>query len=100
MSKKGVDCSGFTYLTFHSKLGYTIPRSTDRQVLIGTKVPRGSLHVGDLIFFHTSAFYNHVGIYLGDATFLHASTSRGVMISSMKLEYWANRYWTARRISD
>lgn len=100
LSKKGVDCSGFTYLTFRSKLGHTIPRSTSGQVQVGTKVSRNSLRIGDLIFFHTSAFYNHVGIYLGDATFLHASTSRGVMVSNLGLEYWDSRYWTARRISN
>lgn len=100
LSKGGVDCSGFTYLTFRNRLGYTIPRSTDGQVQIGTRVARNSLRIGDLIFFHTSAFYNHVGIYIGEDTFLHASTSRGVMISNMKIDYWNSRYWTARRVAD
>lgn len=100
LSRSGIDCSGFAYLTFSRTLGYTIPRTTDAQVQIGTGVARGSLRVGDLIFFHTSIFYNHVGIYLGDSQFLHASTSKGVMISTLTQRYWDDRYWTARRLSD
>lgn len=98
LSRNGVDCSGFTYLTFRDRLGYTIPRTTKSQVQIGVKVARDSLHIGDLVFFHTSIYSDHVGIYLGDSNFLHASTSKGVMISTLNQEYWAERYWTARRV--
>ncbi|HID69064.1 MAG TPA: cell wall hydrolase [Desulfobacterales bacterium] len=98
MSKRGVDCSGFVYITFRSQLGFTIPRTTDSQVKIGRKVARNNLRVGDLVFFQTSLFYNHVGIYLGDSKFLHASTSKGVIISSLNEKYWRKCYWTARRI--
>lgn len=98
LSKRGIDCSGFVYITFRSKLGCNIPRTTELQVKTGRKVTRKNLRVGDLVFFQTTLFYDHVGIYLGDSKFLHASTSRGVMISSLHEKYWRKRYWTARRI--
>ena len=98
LSKRGIDCSGFTYVTFRSELGCTLPRTTKLQVKTGKKVARNNLHVGDLVFFKTGLLIRHVGIYLGDSKFLHASTSKGVMISSLKEKYWNKRYWTARRI--
>ena len=98
LSKRGIDCSGFTYVTFHTKLGCTLPRTTKLQVKTGKKVARNNLRVGDLVFFHTSLFYDHVGIYLGDSRFLHASTSKGVIISNLNEQYWKKCYWTARRI--
>ena len=98
LSKHGIDCSGFTYLTYRSRLGCNLPRTTELQAKTGNKVTRNNLRVGDLIFFQTSFFYNHVGIYLGDSKFLHASTSKGVIISSLKEKYWHKRYWMARRV--
>jgi len=99
LSRRGIDCSGFTYITFRSKLGCNIPRTTELQVKTGERVARNNLRAGDLVFFQTSLFYNHVGIYLGDAKFLHASSSKGVIISSLNENYWKQRYWTARRVS-
>jgi cell wall-associated NlpC family hydrolase len=99
LSKRGIDCSGFTYLTFRSKLGCKLPRTTKLQAKTGAKVARNNLLTGDLVFFKTGLFVKHVGIYLDESRFLHASTSRGVIISSLKEKYWKNRYWIARRIS-
>ncbi len=98
LSKGGVDCSGFVYLTFRSKLGCTIPRTTALQVKTGRKIAINNLRAGDLVFFQTGLFSKHVGIYMGDSTFLHASSSRGVMLSSLEENYWEKRFWTARRI--
>ena len=98
LSKKGVDCSGFVQITFRSKLGIDLPRSTDQQVTIGRLVARDNLRTGDLIFFKTGFFSRHVGMYLGASRFLHVSLARGVTISSLKEEYWADNYWLARRI--
>jgi cell wall-associated NlpC family hydrolase len=98
LSKRGIDCSGFTYLTFHSKLGCKLPRTTKLQAKTGDKVARNNLRTGDLVFFKTGFFVKHVGIYLDESRFLHASTSQGVMISSLKEKYWKKRYWTARRV--
>ena len=98
LSKRGVDCSGFVYITFRSKFGYDIPRTTDSQVELGSTVNKSSLRSGDLIFFKTGFFSRHVGIYLNDSKFIHASTSRGVIVSSLNEWYWRKNYWTAKRL--
>ncbi len=100
LDKRGIDCSGFAYITFRSKLGYSIPRTTKSQAQSGRYISLQDLRAGDLIFFKTSIRYNHVGIYLGDKQFLHASSSKGVMISGLNERYWKKHYWTARRISN
>jgi len=98
MSKKGVDCSGFVQLTFRNRLGKSIPRTTKALAKYGKKVRRRSLRPGDLVFFKTRRKVRHVGIYYGDNMFLHASTSRGVMLSNMDDIYWGERFWQARRV--
>jgi len=98
LSKKGIDCSGFIFVTFKSKLGMVIPRSTELQVKEGVAVARNQLRVGDLVFFKTGTFVRHVGVYLGNSKFLHASKSIGVTISSLENSYWSSKYWISRRI--
>ena len=98
LSKRGVDCSGFVQITFRSKLGVDVPRLTEQQVKVGQSVARSNLRPGDLIFFKTGFFSRHVGIYVGGTRFLHASSAKGVTISSLKEEYWADSYWLAKRI--
>ncbi|MBL4869059.1 MAG: C40 family peptidase [Pseudomonadales bacterium] len=100
LSKKGIDCSGFTHLTYKTKLGINIPRSTKRLSKIGIKIARDKLRVGDLVFFKTGINIRHVGIYLEKGKFLHASTSKGVMISNLKNSYWNKKYWHARRLNS
>lgn len=97
-SRKGVDCSGFVYVTFKSKFGVVLPRSTELQADVGESVGRGQLRPGDLVFFKTGWFDRHVGIYLERGKFLHASTSSGVRISGLDEDYWKSAYWKARRI--
>jgi len=98
LSPRGVDCSGFVYLTFLSRLGMEVPRTTTELLQSGEKVKRDEIQVGDLVFFRTGPGNRHVGIYMGGKRFLHASTSRGVMTSSLNNVYWKERYWKARRI--
>ena len=97
-SKWGVDCSGFVYLTYRSKFGISLPRTTTYQSAQGVAVSREALRPGDLVFFKTGAGSRHVGIFVEKRKFLHASSSRGVMLSSLDNSYWAAKYWTARRI--
>ncbi|MGB0467487.1 MAG: NlpC/P60 family protein [Pontibacterium sp.] len=97
MSKQGVDCSAFVLLTYQSRLGQRLPRTTLLQSRIGSPVSRRELRAGDLVFFKTSYKVRHVGIFIGDAQFLHASTSKGVTISSLDNNYWSARYWMAKR---
>lgn len=98
LSKKGIDCSGFVYITFVSKFGVRLPRTTKQQSMVGEPVKRSELKTGDLIFFKTSLFVRHVGIYLEKGKFLHASKKRGVMISRLSNDYWNSRYWKAKRV--
>jgi probable lipoprotein NlpC len=98
LSKNGIDCSGFIYVTFKSKLGVVLPRSTESQAELGKSVGKSQLRTGDLVFFKTGLFVRHVGVYLERGKFLHASTSQGVMISELDDGYWKSAYWKAKRI--
>jgi cell wall-associated NlpC family hydrolase len=100
LSRDGVDCSGFVYLTYDARLGLKLPRSTDEQSTLGTAVAPPELVAGDLVFFRTGRATRHVGIYLEDGKFLHASTEKGVMISRMSDPYWAKNYWKAVRLKS
>jgi len=97
LSKSGVDCSGFALLTFRNQFGIELPRSTYEQNKLGQEIKPDQLQAGDLVFFHTGR-NNHVGIYLQDNQFLHASTRAGVKISSLSEPYWKRRYWKAKRL--
>ncbi len=98
LSKRGVDCSGFVYLTYREKLGMEIPRSTKLQSQAGKKIKRSELRPGDLVFFKTGFKGRHVGIYIEKGKFLHVSKKKGVMISSLAGYYWKDRYWQSRRV--
>jgi len=98
LSEQGIDCSGFVHLTFRELFGLDIPRSTELLADIGTEVTQSNLKAGDLVFYKTTATVRHVGIYMREGQFLHASTSRGVIISKMDNVYWAPRYWKSVRV--
>ena len=96
-STSGFDCSAYTQHVF-AMLGVSIPRTADAQFYAGHKTV-GGLRPGDLVFFQTYApGPSHVGIYLGNGTFAHASSSHGVMVSHLSDHYWAARYLGAKRL--
>ena len=97
-TKRGIDCSAFVQRTFREQFGLDLPRSTSEQQDAGLKVSRNKLRPGDLVLFHSGSTGRHAGIYLGNNNFVHASTSSGVMISSLNDSYWKNRYREARRV--
>ena len=98
LSKNGIDCSGFVYTTFRNKLGIVIPRSTELQLSSGQDISKSKLRAGDMVFFKTARKVRHVGIYLEDDKFLHASSSKGVMISKLNNVYWKSKFWKAIRL--
>ncbi|QIJ06503.1 NlpC/P60 family protein [Shewanella chilikensis] len=98
MSKRGVDCSGFVSLTYRRLSDIMLPRTVEEQRKLGFAVKKSQLKVGDLLFFKTGWSSRHVGIYIGNNEFMHASTSQGVMISSLDNSYWKQKYWQARRL--
>ncbi|MFV2057547.1 MAG: NlpC/P60 family protein [Thiohalomonadales bacterium] len=97
-SKKGVDCSAFVRAAMKNGLAIQLPRTTEQQVRVGRSISKSELRPGDLVFFKTGFFKKHVGIYLGDEVFMHASTSKGVMKSSLNSNYWRSHYWRSRRV--
>ncbi len=97
-SKRGIDCSAFVQVTFKTKLGVNLPRTTSLQSRLGNEIKKSELQAGDLVFFRTSSTSRHVGIYLEENKFLHASQSRGVTISKLDNTYWRANYWKSIRI--
>lgn len=98
LSKNGVDCSGYVHLTYKQKLNREVPRTTETLARSGVEIASSQLRPGDLVFFKTGWKKRHVGIYLKDGQFMHASSSRGVMISQLNNPYWSEAYWMARRL--
>lgn len=98
LSRNGIDCSGFVYLAYLDIVGDKLPRTVNAQRTLGKDVPRNQLIIGDLVFFKTGRTTRHVGIYMGQDNFLHASTKKGVKISSLNNVYWKPRYWFAKRL--
>lgn len=95
---RGVDCSAFVKRTFFEQFGIELPRSTSGQQTVGHKISRDELRIGDLVLFRSGSTGRHVGIYIGNNQFVHASTRKGVTISSMDNPYWKKHYSQARRI--
>ena len=98
LSKQGIDCSGFVHITFKSKLGVNLPRTTFTQSKLGRKINQTELKAGDLVFFRTGPTSRHVGIYIENNKFLHASQSKGVIISHLDNVYWKAKYWKSIRV--
>ncbi len=98
---KAFDCSGLTYYSY-GRMNMTIPRVAREQAKVGTEVTKDALVYGDLVFFntskHRSSKITHVGIYVGDGKFQHASSSKeGVIISDLNSSYYRSRIITCRR---
>ena len=94
------DCSGFTMYVY-KHFGYSMGHSAVTQAGLGKYVSKSNLQPGDLVIFNNSAntSIGHVGIYVGEGKFIHASSGGGrVMISSLSGSYYKTRYVTARRI--
>lgn len=98
-TKKGIDCSAFTQRIYKDKFGIELPRTTLTQVNIGTEVKKSELIPGDLVFFKTSKTDKHVGVYVGNGNFMHASI-KGIQFTSLDKPFYKKNYWTSRRIID
>jgi len=102
MSLKGIDCSAFVK-RIYSFFDITLPRTAREQANVGQKVSRDELVVGDLVFFNTQRYYiSHVGIYIGDGQFVHASSGRSkeVRISNLSEPYYDKRFVQATRVKS
>ncbi len=100
-SSEGMDCSAYTMNVFKNSISKKLPRRSQEQFKVGRPVSFEELKFGDLVFFNTTGeSASHVGIYLGDDLFAHASVTLGVTISSLESFYYKKRYEGARRIIE
>lgn len=98
-TKTRTDCSGFVMQVYKGYYNIALDHSSSGMYKDsrGSKVSRGSLREGDLVFFGSFWKIDHVGIYLKGDRFIHASTSKGVIISPMNDKYWSHKYQGGRR---
>ncbi|EKO3865230.1 C40 family peptidase [Vibrio harveyi] len=97
--KSGIDCSAFVQKAFVEAYKMSLPRTTRQQSKQGVEMSWSDAQQGDLVFFKTKRSTYHVGIYLGNKQFMHASTSKGVIISRIDNPYWASKFWQVRRVT-
>lgn len=100
-STDGIDCSAFTQTVYHNVLSLDLDRSARDQYKQGVEIDnQNELKFGDLVFFNTRRRVKpgHVGIYIGDNLFAHASSRNGVIVSSLDQEYYAKRFMGGRRV--
>jgi hypothetical protein len=98
-TRRGIDCSGFVLVVYRDIAHAHMPRTTAHLKRLGLAVRRAEAHTGDLVFFRTSGpRVNHVGIYLDNGRFAHASSSLGVTVSGLDEPYYRERLAYIRRV--
>ncbi|MEN4759549.1 C40 family peptidase [Chryseobacterium sp. C39-AII1] len=103
MTRNGIDCSAFVLSVFGAAAGLSLPRVAASQAQEGEKIEKSELQKGDLIFFSHGRRISHVGIVEsveedGEVKFIHAATSKGVMVSSLNDSYWGPKYRFGKRV--
>ncbi|MBD5226293.1 MAG: C40 family peptidase [Bacteroidales bacterium] len=100
-SRDGTDCSGFVMSLYRETCALKLPRTTSAQMEYCSKRSRKDARVGDLVFFggtKGSGNVTHVGVYIGKGEMIHASSSRGVTVSSIDDGYWGERFKAVGRV--
>jgi len=99
-TSSGMDCSGFVSTVYRDAVDLKLPHRARSMFKLGRLISYNRLEFGDLVFFENIENYgvSHVGIYVGDGKFAHASSSRGVVISEFNLDYYQKRYVGAKRV--
>lgn len=100
-TRKGVDCSAMVMNVYNEALKIKLPRTTRTQREFATQVKKGDLQPGDLVFFSPGVKgknISHVGMYIGSDRFIHASSSRGVVVSSLEEKYYRDHYHSGGRV--
>jgi lipoprotein Spr len=98
-TKDGIDCSALIQILFTGLYGIALPRTAREQYNFSRKISRTELKEGDLVFFNTIGGVSHVGMYLQNNKFIHASTS-GVTISDLYDEYWMKKFIGVGRVEQ
>ena len=100
-SKSGTDCSGFVQQVYKVVYGISTARSANGIYEECTKVKKNQLKQGELVFFKINTTkVGHVGIFLQDTYFIHASSSKGVMVSSLDLDYWTKYFISGGKLNE
>ena len=98
-SKLGIDCSGLVFQVYEEYASLNLPRNTYKLYQSTQKIEKEKLSFGDLVFFsETGRQLSHVGIYVGNNRFVHASETQGVIISSLAEDYYQKRFRAATRV--
>ena len=98
-TKKGIDCSALTGALLLAVYGFSVPRTARQQYNVTDHIEKEDLKEGDLVFFNTHGGVSHVGVYLENNYFLHAST-HGVTISSLDDSYYSRRFICGGRVTE
>ena len=101
-TRAGMDCSAITRAIVRETYGIELPRTSKQMFAVGKIVANKNLKPGDIVFFkntYSGPGVSHVGIFLGDGRFAHASASRGVTITELSHSYFSKRYVGARRVT-
>jgi cell wall-associated NlpC family hydrolase len=97
--RDGMDCSGFIRTVLWECERIELPHSSREMAQFGVAIPASNLESGDLLFFKINSFMvNHVGVYLGDGKFAHASLYSGVTVTDMNDDYYHGKFAYARRL--
>ena len=96
--RNGLDCSGLVCRVYLDVARFKLPRNSAEQGEFCRQIHRSKLRAGDLLFFSGKGRVNHVGIYIGNGKMVHASSSRGVIISSIDDDYWGPRLHHCGRV--
>ena len=91
-SSRGIDCSALTRRVYREVFSFELPRVTKDQIKVGRNVSRHNLKPGDILYFRPEGKYNHTAVYLGNSLFINASSSKGVILSSLEHSYWSKYF--------
>ncbi|MDQ6903502.1 MAG: C40 family peptidase [Bacteroidota bacterium] len=99
-TKSGIDCSALTSSLLLAVYGFAVPRTARQQYKSTQHIKKSELKEGDLVFFNTHGGVSHVGLYLDNDYFVHASSSQGVTISCLDDRYYAKRFICGGRVEE
>ncbi|MBC7947073.1 MAG: C40 family peptidase [Chitinophagaceae bacterium] len=97
-SKSGIDCSAFVQAVYMAAFSLMVPRTAYEQFRVTNRISAVEMKEGDLVFFNTTGGVSHVGIYLRNNKFIHASSSRGVTVSDLFDPYYLKRFLGVGRL--
>ena len=99
-SKSGIDCSALTRRVYREVFEFELPRVSVDQAQKGAHISRAELRPGDILFFRPENRVNHTAVYVGNSLFINASSSQGVVLSSLENSYWGKYFKYGVRIAE